>query len=88
MLAKLKGNIVANFLYLVLFYIAYFLMLPVTKYTVALIGSIDILAPYYLAIPSSTTSFMDFILYVVLPVCALIWTIYSSTQPTYAQPGY
>jgi len=87
MKAKLKGNIVANFIYLILFYILYFIAVPVAKYAVATIGAVDILNPYYLAIPSSTTTFMDFLLYVVIPLTALIWTIFASTQPQYQQAG-
>ncbi|MEM5867194.1 MAG: hypothetical protein QXG39_04675 [Candidatus Aenigmatarchaeota archaeon] len=75
-----KGVIVANFLYLVIFYVLYFLMIPVIQYTVEMISGIDIFSSY--PIPDSTKMFMNLILYVVVPLLALIWTIWSS-QPQY-----
>lgn len=75
-----KGVIVANFLYLVIFYLLYFLMIPFIEYTIEQINGIEIFSAYQ--IPDSTKMFLNLILYVVVPLLALIWTIWSS-QPQY-----
>lgn len=78
---KAKGVIWANFAYLVMFYVGYFLLVPSMSYVVATIGATPPLDTYYSAIPASTTTMMNFIIYVAVPIMALVWTIVSSTQP-------
>jgi len=56
---------------------------PAGKYMVDQIKQTEPLSEYASNIPSSTSAFMDFLLYVVIPIAALIWTIISSRQPEY-----
>lgn len=73
-----KGLVMSNLLYLIIFYVMYFLLVSVVKYFLDVIGSTEPLTQYYQAIPSSTKGLMDLILYVVIPIAALIFTLLAS----------
>lgn len=38
-------------------------------------------------IPESTNLFMDFLIYVVVPIAALLWALWSDQPPQYAYRG-
>lgn len=82
---KLKGVAMANLIYLIVFYIMYFPLVYTAGYVLDTINGLAIFAPYVAAIPASTTAFMNFMLYVMVPLGALIWTLWSNSQPTYTQ---
>jgi hypothetical protein len=73
-----KGVIMSNLLMLGLFYLIYFTMIPVVKYATEMIGNTSPLDTYYDAIPTGTTQMMDLILYAIIPIGALIFTLMSS----------
>lgn len=80
MLARLKGLILSNFIYLIIFYLIYFTMVLVALYTKEQICGLDIFATYCSStIPESTTAMMNFMLFVVVPLAAMAVTILSST---------
>lgn len=84
----LKGVIMRNLIYLVLFYIIYFPAVIIAHYSRDTIcNSWDTFTTICDAIPASTDSALNFILYVVVPLSALLWTIWSASPPTYQQYG-
>jgi hypothetical protein len=80
---KLRGFILSNFLYLILFYVVYFILVPTVKYMKDTTCGLDIFAGYCAAIPTSTNMAMDFMLYVLVPIAAFIVTIVASQEPSY-----
>jgi hypothetical protein len=82
---KLKGLAMVNLVYLIMFYIMYFPLVYTAGYILDTINALTIFAPYVATIPASTTAFMAFMLYVMVPLMALIWTIRSNAEPTYQQ---
>lgn len=81
-----KGNIVVNMLYLVVFYIIYFFIVLAARYTLATLQVTEPLSLYWDEIPSSTIQLMDFIIFIVVPIAALIWTIIASRpEPEYVR---
>lgn len=80
---KARGFMLANFIYLILFYVVYFIIVPTVLYFRATICALDLFTTYCAAIPTSTTGMMDFILFVVVPIGALLFTIWSSKEPQY-----
>ena len=82
---RLKGIAMANLVYLIVFYILYFPLVYTAGYILDTINALAIFAPYVAAIPASTTAFMNFMLYVIVPLTALLWTIWSNSQPQYVQ---
>jgi len=84
---RLKGFILSNLLYLILFYIMYFILVPVAGYMKDTSCGLDIFAGYCAAIPTSTTNAMNFLLYVVVPVAAFIVTLLASKEPQYTYAG-
>jgi len=82
-LERIKGVIMQNFLYLLVFYAIYFVSVPMILYFKDTICGIDILTTFCATIPSGTTGMMNFLLFVLVPILAAIWTIISSTTPQY-----
>lgn len=81
MKGKLKGIIWSNFIYLAFFYLMFFILAPTIKLVVAELEAIPVLTPYADEIPESTEQMMDFILYVVVPLSALAFTLKASLEP-------
>jgi hypothetical protein len=79
----IRGNILSNFMYLGLFMIVYFIMTPMIFYVIDTISSTAPLSSY--PIPESTTAILQFLIYVLVPIMAIVWTILSSSQPNYEQ---
>ena len=73
-----KGLVMSNLLYLIIFYLVYFFLVSAVRYFVDTIGNTEPLTSYYQAIPESTKAMMDLILYVVIPLAALIVTLIAS----------
>jgi hypothetical protein len=81
MRTQLRGNILSNFMYLVMFLIVYFIMTPLLWYIVDTVTATAPLSSY--PIPSGTIGIMQFLIYVLVPIMAVVWTILSSSQPQY-----
>ena len=81
----LYGIILANLLYLAVFYLVYFITVGAVFYAKNVITTNPVFSPYVAMIPASTNYMMDFLIFVVVPLAALIWTMWSSTQPQYVQ---
>lgn len=81
----IRGLILQNFLYLVVFFIIYFPMVAIALYAKAQICGIETFTTYCDEIPASTNTAMNFLLFVLVPLSAIIWTIISSSQPSYQQ---
>ena len=84
---RLHGLAMTNLIYLVLFYVLYFLLVPAALYMKDTLLTIDIFVPYAALIPASTDAFMNFLLFVVVPIAALLWTLMSDQQPQYVYRG-
>jgi len=87
MVSKIRGLAMTNLIYLCLFYVVYFLLVPAVMYMKATLLAIDIFVPYAALIPASTDAFMNFLLFVVVPIAALLWTLMSDQQPQYVYRG-
>lgn len=84
-----KGVVFSNFIYLIMFYVIYFPMVAVVLYFNDVISETWPFSDYWADIPDSTFFLMDLILFVVVPLAALAYTIMSSRpQEQYiAYPG-
>jgi hypothetical protein len=81
----LKGVIIRNLLYLVMFYIIYFPLVATAFYAKDQICGVETFTTYCDNIPASTTMALNFIMYVVLPLGALLWAVMSMSAPSYEQ---
>jgi hypothetical protein len=77
---KIRGFIMRNMIYLVVFYILYFLFVPFALYGKGMICGLDIFTTYCDQIPASTNLAMNFIMFVVVPIAAFIFAITASTE--------
>jgi hypothetical protein len=82
-----KGVLMQNFIYLVVFYIMYFALVAITLYFKTEICAISMLSTYCAAIPSGTVGMMNFLLFVLVPLLAAIWTFRSSSEPQQQNVG-
>jgi len=81
-----KGFAVVNMLHLVIFYIIYFFMVLTAKYFMGVLQVTEPLSTYWEEIPSSAKMLMDLIIFIVIPIAALIWTILASRpEPEYVR---
>jgi hypothetical protein len=78
---RLKGFVLSNLLYLILFYVMYFILVPLALYMHDTTCGLDIFTGYCADIPASTTNAMNFLLFVVIPIAAFIVTIIASKEP-------
>lgn len=70
-----------NFIYLIVFYVMYFALVATVLYFKTEICAIDMLTTYCDAIPTGTVGMMNFLLFVLVPILAAIWTFRSSSEP-------
>lgn len=83
MIGRPVGLILSNFMYLIMFYLAYFPMTIAALYAKDQIcTTITLFTAYCNQIPASTTLAMNFMLFALIPLAALIFTIMASRQPT------
>ena len=73
-----KGVVFSNFIYLMLFYVIYFPMVAVILYFNDIISQTWPFSDYWSQIPDSTFFLMNLILFLVVPLAALAYTIMSS----------
>lgn len=83
----IKGVLMQNFIYLIVFYMLYFALVSIVLYFKAEICAITILTTYCAAIPVGTVGMMNFLLFVLVPLLAAIWTFRSSAEPQQQQVG-
>jgi hypothetical protein len=77
----LRGVIIRNFIYLIVFFVIYFPMVIVAQYMKTEICAVDTFTSYCNAIPSTTVTALNFLLYVAVPLSAFIWVFISSSEP-------
>ena len=77
----IKGIIIRNFLYLIVFFILYFPLVTVAQYFKDQICNVDTFTSYCNNIPSSTIAVLNFLLYAIVPLGAIIWTFISQSEP-------
>ena len=82
---QLRGVIIRNLLFLVMFFVIYFPLVSIAFYYKDTICGVDLFTTYCNNIPESTNTTMAFILYGLLPLGAIIWTIWSMSAPTYEE---
>ena len=73
-----KGVIFSNFIYLILFYVIYFVLVSTVLYFNDVLSQTWPFSDYWSDIPETTTTLMNMILFVVIPLAALAYTIMSS----------
>jgi hypothetical protein len=77
----MNASLIRNFMILLLFYIAYFIMVPTVGYFKDTICNIDIFTTYCDAIPGSTTLAMNFLIYGLVPISAFLYVLFASSDP-------
>lgn len=81
-----KGVVFSNFIYLILFYVIYFPLVMVALYFRDVISTTYPFSDYWSDIPESTIFLMNMIIFIIIPLAALAYTIMSSRpqeQPVY-----
>lgn len=87
----MKGVIFTNFIYLVVFILIYLLSLPTIQ---SVMGSMATIftnfngVDLWSGIPSDTWFLLNLLLYVLVPLAAIAWFIWSSKPREYYPVGY
>lgn len=81
----MKGVMLANWIYLIIFLFLYFISLPTLQNVLGIIA--DVFPSEYSDIPASTWFLMNLLAYVLVPLGAIAWTILSS-RPQEQPYGY
>lgn len=86
-----KGVMMANWIYLVVFLFIYFMSIPTVQYIMGVFegiftnfNGVDLWSD----IPDSTWFLMNLLLYVIVPLGAIAWTILASKPREVVYPGY
>jgi hypothetical protein len=87
-----KGVMVVNWIFLVIFYLIYFITIPTLQSVMSILQGI--FSDFggnnlWAGIPDSTWFLMNLILYIIVPIGALVWTILASRpqQQQYPYPA-
>jgi hypothetical protein len=76
----LKGVLMQNFIYLIVFYILYFALVVIALYFKDEICAISMLTSYCALIPAGTNGMMNFLLFVLVPLLAAIWVFRATSE--------
>lgn len=83
-----KGLILSNFLYMAGFFVVYFPLTAIALYMKDTICGLAIFVTYCAQIPASSSLAMNFVLFVMIPMAAILFTIFASRQPAQQPVGY
>ena len=83
----MNASLIRNFMVLLLFYVAYFIMIPTVGYFKDTICNLDIFTTYCDAIPNSTNLAMNFLIYGLVPISAFLFVLFASSDPGYQAYG-